>query len=302
MSVTKNYNDMKLAAMFAEKRKDNYQNDLNHYYDLFCAQFKIKGLNWKQQKFIRGQLWKNGSVWIRKNRITGEPILCKYAIENYDYMHQPNEVTLINDFNASSTIIPNKPQEVDKDGVIVYLRPSGTGFYKEVRDILEEIEDTRLLIDLNKTLQRTPWILASTPENADKMQNFIDKLFSSVPALSTDIDLSEINALNLGTPYLIDKLETYREVEENRLKTLLGIDNQGGHINGQQQNLDTTNSNNDEINDSSNSYIDTLKDGFERANELLGLSLSVEPTSKPVTQISQTKEGVGRTKENGNIN
>ena len=78
------------------------------------------------------------------------------------------------------------------------------------------------------------------------------------------------------------------------------MDNQGGHINSQQQNLDTTNSNNDEINDSSNSYIDTLKDGFKRANELLGLNLTIRATSKPVTQISQTKEGVGRKEKDEN--
>lgn len=300
MSVTKNYNDMKFAAKFAEMERDNFQNDLNHWYDVFCAQFKIGGFNWKQQKFFRGQVWKRGSIWIRKNKITGDPVICKYATENYDYMFQPANVSLINDNNAPTTIIPKGLQEVDKDGTIIFLRPSGIGFYKEVSNILKGVESTRTLIELNKELQRAPWILTSNPDNADKIQEFIKSIFSNNPALSTDIDISEIDVLNLGTPYLIDKLQSHLDVDENRLKTLLGVDNQGGHINSQQQNLDTTNSNNDEINDSSNAYIDTLKDGFERANKLLGFNLTIEATSKPVTQISRTKERVGRKEKEEN--
>ena len=303
MSVTKNYNDMVLAASFKKRREEYFQNELNHYYDLFCAQFKINGLNWKQLKYFQGQMWKRGSIWIRKNKITDEPVLCKYCVENFDYMHQPNEVSLINEENAPSTIIPIGNQVVDKDGVIVFLRPNGKGFEGDVSSILNDIADTKNLINLNKTLQRCPWILASTPENAAKVKDFITALLSDNPALTTDVDISELGQIQLNTPYLIDKLQAYLDVQENKLKTLLGIDNQGGHINAEQQNLDTTNCNKDEINDSSNAYIETLKDGLKRANELLGLNLSIKATSKPVTQIGNIKDGSGRKKEgddNGN--
>ena len=76
---------------------------------------------------------------------------------------------------------------------------------------------------------------------------------------------------------------------EGKLKTLLGIDNQGGHINSQQQNLDTTNSNNDEINTSQSAFIETLQDGIERANRVLGLNLKVVDKMPKVTQDSTSK-------------
>ena len=79
---------------------------------------------------------------------------------------------------------------------------------------------------------------------------------------------------------------------ENDIKTLLGVDNQGGYLNREQQNLDTTNSNNDEINDMSNGPFKELQKHLDRANKILGLNIHVKQTSQPVTQIGIKKEQI----------
>ena len=77
---------------------------------------------------------------------------------------------------------------------------------------------------------------------------------------------------------------------KSEIKTLLGVDNIGWQ-NREQQNLDTTNAANDEINDHADSQKTELEDGFDRANEVLGLHLTVKQTSEPVTQIGKKPEG-----------
>ena len=61
-------------------------------------------------------------------------------------------------------------------------------------------------------------------------------------------------------------------------------------MNREQQNLDTTNSNNDEINDMSNGPFKELQKHLDRANKILGLNIRVKQTSEPVTQIGIKKE------------
>ena len=91
---------------------------------------------------------------------------------------------------------------------------------------------------------------------------------------------------------LIDKITEQQKGVENDSKTLLGVDNQGGYLNREQQNLDTTNSNNDEINDMSNGSFKELQKHLDRANKILGLNIHVKQTSQPVTQIGIKKEQI----------
>ena len=55
--------------------------------------------------------------------------------------------------------------------------------------------------------------------------------------------------------------------------------------NSQQQNLDTTNSNNDEITRSDDGMENTLRDGIERANKVNGLNLVLDYHKIDIEQI-----------------
>ena len=193
---------------------------------------------------------------------------------------------------APQTIIPTSPQVVDKDGTILWCRPGEKGYQADVEYYIGKLAEAETLITINLFLQRSPWIITSESENYSKLQLLFKQIFSNMPAIITDIDKNELDTIDLSSPWIVDKVTEYEERLENKLKTLLGLDNQGGYINRQQQNLDTTNSNNQEINASQDGFLKTLEDGIKRANEVLGLSLKVVSNMPKTEQLSESK-GLG---------
>lgn len=205
----------------------------------------------------------------------------------------PSKVQLIRVNNPPESVIPSAEQVVDKDGVIVWLRPNLKGLASDVDYFLGKLAEAETLVTVNLALQRAPWILSADSENYKKLVLLMRQIFSNQPAIITNIDPNELQSIQLNAPWLVDKLAEYEERLENKLKTLLGLDNQGGYINREQQNLDTTNSNNQEINNAYDAMFNSLKTGFDRANETLGLSLSITKNHVEVVQDSQSK-GLGQ--------
>ena len=296
MSVTANYKEMVKAANIGAIIKQYRQVYYNKYFDLFCARFKVEGFDYRYQKTLRSNLFSKGSVWIRKDAFTGDAICCDYSPVLYDWNNMPVTVQLITKNNAPESIIPTATQTVDKDGTILFIRPGEKGYQQDVEYYIGKLAEAETLITINLALQRCPWILASDSANYAKLKLFLQQVFSDMLAVITDIDKEDLDTIELNTPWLVDKLVSYEDVLEGRLKTLLGIDNQGGHINSQQQNLDTTNSNNDEINSSQDAFLDTLQEGIDRANEVLGLNLKLINKMPKVEQES-TSKGLGMTHE-----
>lgn len=288
MSVTKNYKKMLEAADINGLQEWYQQTFINKYYDLYKDQFEFTGLNYQAEDYLLAQLWKNGSVWLRKN-IVDEPVVCQYAGYSYNHYNYPTQVTLINTHNAPLTEIPNTPQSVDKDGVIVYLRPNHKGLFDDVMYYIAKMSEAEAVISINLAIQRTPWIFAGDGTTDNKIKDMCRKILGNDVVVFANMDKNQCDTIDLDRNYVVDRLTEYEERLENKLKTLIGLDNQGGYLNRQQQNLDTTNSNNDEINDMSSGMIKEMNKSFERAKEL-GIDISVKPTSKPVTQISPDRK------------
>ena len=296
-TVTKNFKEMLKGADVSRLIRDFRQVYINKYYDLFCSKYEIKGFSRGYLKTFRAKLWEKGSVWVRKDKFTGEPICCDYAGSQWDWNNEPTMVQLVTRNNAPESIIPHEPQVTGKDGVIVYLRPNEKGYFADVAYYIGKLGEAEALITVNLALQRAPWILTSDSSNYAKLKAILRAIFNDEPTVITDIDRNELDAIELNTPWLVDKLTEYEERLENKIKTLLGLDNQGGYINRQQQNLDTTNSNNEEINASNDIVFKTIKEGLDMANEVLGLNLSIKDNHERTEQISKSKDSGGHKEE-----
>ena len=291
MSVTKNFKQMLKSKDIDALTQWFTQIYINKYYDIYLQQLRVKGLDYQPKLFLMGQLWKTGSAWIRKN-IVGDPVVTQYAGTAYNHYNYPTKVTLINTHNAPLTEIPNTPQVVDKDGVIVWLRPNHKGLEDDINYYVSKLAEAETCITIQLALSRTPWIFCGDGINNQKLENLCQEILGNDPVVFANMDKNEIETVDLPRNYIIDKLTEYEERIENKVKTLLGVDNSGTIFNREQQNLDQTNASNDEINDMGNGMYETLKDSFDRANKLLQFAepLTVEQTSQPVEQISKTHE------------
>ena len=290
MSVTKNYKQM-LSSMEIDALIETFkQTMINKYYDAFWAKIKFNGIEDDEAEYyLKGQLWKTGCVWLRKDSVTEEPVFCQFAGSAFNHYNFATKATLINTHNAPKSMIPSKLQSVNKDGVIIWLRPNHKGLYDDVIYYIRKLAEAETAITINLALQKMPWLICGGSQNLNKLKQLLNGLLGSELAVITDLDASDVEAIQLNAPYIVDKLTAFEERQENKLKTLLGIDNQGGFLNSQQQNLDVTNSNNEEINTSNDSFIETLNKSFKKANKVLGLEISVESTVKKAEQGSTSK-------------
>ena len=106
------------------------------------------------------------------------------------------------------------------------------------------------------------------------------------------VDVQAIkNVLDAGsnTSYIIDKLYQYKQNLENELLSFLGINNLA--IEKKERLItDEANSNNQLINDSSDCFLDCLKDFCEEVSNILNYPLSVEANSSPASNEVMEEE------------
>ena len=82
----------------------------------------------------------------------------------------------------------------------------------------------------------------------------------------------DMQVLNTATPYVIDKLQRYRNEKESELLTVLGIDNVKFEK-AAQMNVDEITANDDEINAYRNVISNRIEAFIEQLNEVLGHNL-----------------------------
>lgn len=262
--------------------KHNYT---NMYYNVFKNGFKWNGdINYKEIEFVMMKLWSEGKIAMRP-LLAGEKIFTDWTKVTYDWYGNCATVQLINEYAAPTSVIPATPQVVDKDVAIGWIQANHKPLRMTVDWYIKRIAQVDMVINTNLQLNKIPYIIPVDNSNQARLNNTIQRILDNeVFLFVNDADPNLFKAVSTGAPYIIDKLSEYKHGLENELRTYLGIDNQGGYLNREQQNLDTTNSNNDLINLNKQGYVDEINRWCERCGKL-GRHFNVESTSKPVTTV-----------------
>lgn len=278
---------------------------LQKYFNLFMGAYKFTGISQEQQHYILKKLFFDGKISafiVKGTKLeldevpsttneypNGMIAFVPFAPCLFNIMDFPVRVNLIQIRGA--TFIPTTQQIVDKDVVLCYIQKNKKSVAEVVEFFIQKIVDVEMTIKNNLRALKTPFFIATTPENESKMKQLWEKIDNDDGVLYlSSSEIEAIKVLATGTQYNVDKLFNYKQALENELLTYLGIDNLGIMEKKEHMITDEVNSNNDLINDHSDLFLSVLQDWCKRIKDVLGYEMSVEATSSPVSAENETTE------------
>lgn len=297
--IQQNGDDTKFSAMrFYE----------NKYFGLFLNAYKFTNLSKNQSRYLLKSMWKRGTVacfiveGTRKeptmnqaltntspNTVSpafesdGLLVFTPYAVNQWNIEDEPSVITLVN--TRGATFIPTRPQIVNKDVVIGWGHTSHAPVRSLVMWYVERIADVENTIDINLFAHKLPRLVVCSPEDRERVADIMDAIDRGEKKLFLEAeDYQAIkNVLDAGgSSYIIDKLYTYKQNLENELLSFLGINNVA--VEKKERLItDEANSNNQLINDSSDCFLDSLKNMCDEIETVLGYNISVEANSSPAS-------------------
>lgn len=279
------------------KRKLTYQYYYNKYFNLFMSAYKFKGITEEQQDFILRKFWADGKVAafiVEGTKLkndeaptdvnqypNGKIAFAPFAPTTFNIYDWPIKVNLI--ALRGAKFIPTKEQVVNKDVVIGYVQKNKKPVKEMVDFYLVRIVDVEMTINVQLSSHKAPWIIATTPENEEKLKKLWERIQNDDEAFYCSAEeIEAFKSLEGNKSYIIDKLFSYKQALENELLTYLGIDNLG--IMEKKEHLvgDEINSNNAIIDDHSDSFLSCLEEFCDRIKKHLKYTeMEVEATSAP---------------------
>lgn len=280
----------------------------NKYFGLFLNAYKFTNLSKNQSRYLLKSMWKRGTVacfiveGTRKeptmvqaltntspNTVSpafdseGLLVFTPYAVNQWNIEDEPSVITLVN--TRGATFIPTKPQIVNKDVVIGWGHTSHASVRSLVMWYVERIADVENTIDINLFAHKLPRLVVCSPEDRERVADIMEAIDRGEKKLFLEAeDYQAIkNVLEAGgSSYIIDKLYTYKQNLENELLSFLGINNVA--VEKKERLItDEANSNNQLINDSSDCFLDSLKNFCDEINTVLDYNISVEANSSPAS-------------------
>lgn len=261
---------------------------IQEFFNLYMSNFESEGVGYQERNYILRKLWRNGVV--AQSRAVGYneiPIFTTFAssaeFNLYDF---PTAVYLINVRN--SPLVSNDLLYVDKDVILIYAMRNHMPIAYFIEQKVEKIVACESLLWQNQNALKMPFFVVSSAESKESLANTLRKILAGDPAVFGGLEVADaIRVLQTNAPYLIDKLQIYREQLINEVLTFLGIDNNGAMQKKERSIIDEINSNNENINIHGDCLIDEMQEGFDRANALFGTNIHFKIKEPKVNSIHE---------------
>jgi hypothetical protein len=153
---------------------------------------------------------------------------------------------------------------------------------KAIRLFAERLTTAERVTDINLKAQRTPLFVLCEEKQRMTIKNIFAQYEGNELLLIGDKSLNpdSMKAINTTAPYLLDKLDVYKENIWNRAMTFLGINN--ANTNKKERLITNEVSANDQlIATSAEVMLLARKEAAEKINKMFGLSVSVDLRQPP---------------------
>lgn len=279
------------------------------YYGLFLNAYDFTNLSKEQKHYLLKAMWMRGTCAafiiegtkpdaslkdILSNKTASSLVLAQeeqngllcfvpYAPVSYNIDDFPSVITYV--AKRGAQFIPQTPKVVNRDCVIGYAHTSHASVRSMVMFYIEKIVDVEKTIETNLFTHKLPRLIICSPEDKQRVSDIVEAIENGEHKLFLDVqDWQAIkNVLDSGNgSYIIDKLYQYKTNLENELLTFLGINNVAIQK-AERLITDEANSNNELINDSSDCFLDSLRDFCEDISTVLGYEIEVKAKSSPAS-------------------
>ena len=267
------------------------------FFNKWMNKYDFKGLNYQQKHYMMRKLWADGSVAVssigsankalagliasgeidmKENKIILTPWAFAHRYNIYDF---PTHIRLIN--TRGVKFITNQALLLDKEAVIIYAQKNHKSVFSSIEAKLNELIDIEMKKRASRKAQIQGWLFAFSPEDFEQAKALQEQMENDEPFMFTPLqEPDKAKGLQSGAPYITDKLEQERQKVENDILTMLGCNNVGIAEKKEHLVVDEINANNQDIEEQSDSYTAEIEDGWDRANEVLGVNVQVIDKTK----------------------
>ena len=206
------------------------------------------------------------------------------ALGGYNVFYHPTYILIAN------PLLPAMTKYIDQDCTIIKIQPD----YTSMMDIVNYYADLMALcsqsMSINLLNTHTATIFpASNKAQAESYKKMFDRVASGEPAVVMDKNLFDESGNPVWTPfsqnihntYISDKLLENMRVIENRFDSEIGIPNSNTEKR-ERLIVDEVNSNNSETVLRPLMWLDEMRDGIKKTNDMFGLNLSVDWRINPI--------------------
>ena len=152
-----------------------------------------------------------------------------------------------------------------------------------VDSYVNQLADIEMCINTNLQTHKLPYLFNSTnPDVAARLQTLIQRILNNEVSVGiANGDLNDIQVLSTNTPYIIDKLYTYKCDLENELKTYLGLNNNGVYQKASHTLEAELESSQEDVNDMLDNIDDELNEFSKRIKATLGKDITFKRRAMP---------------------